>query len=320
MTEEPEWVPPATTLEAIARVQRGISHIPKGRQAGGGEQYTFRGIDDVVKALHPLLAQEGLVIIIAAQEELRWEEHVPGRKDSWSRLTIRFTFEIHCEHDDDVLTFVGIGIGLDNGDKGPGKALSYAYKSAVSSLFSIPTDDPAMDAEMTPEDPTWWGGWDTPDEHNHTRSKLLERSMALVEPWKTHMRAALEENNILTEEGTVLAKIARWQMNKWDDALESIEFMSGEEPWDMNDEDAAQDEADAKAEAEPDEKPPATVPKKAPAKKAAADPAARAATAAKKAKAKAARKKIADKHKAEVAAEVAAARSGEEPPNKESNN
>jgi len=41
-------------------------------------------------------------------------------------------------------------VGDDNSDKGPGKALSYAYKSAISQLFCIPTDDPSMDNEHAP--------------------------------------------------------------------------------------------------------------------------------------------------------------------------
>lgn len=234
---EPEWKPAANISEALARVQRSISHIGKDGRSTEGGNYSFRRIDDVIKGLHPILAREGVLIYPAEQEIIENLQPVPGRKEAWSKLTIRVTYRAIYGRSNpvggtaDFIEFSGIGIGLDNGDKGPGKALSYAYKSAVSQLFSIPTDDPGMDAEMTPEDPTWWGGWDNAEEHNHMRAKLLEGSLALADPWKANIRAVMEDNNLLTEHGQILGKIARWQMNKWAEALESITFMSQEEPF-----------------------------------------------------------------------------------------
>lgn len=150
-----EREPSTSTIEAIARVQARISSIGKHGEATEGGRYSFRRIDDVIAGLHPILADERVMIIPAGQEVVSFVQPVPGRKESWSAMTIRVTYELRCGDcpESPPVVVQGIGIGLDNGDKGPGKALSYAYKSAISQLFSIPTDDPAMDVEMTPDDP-----------------------------------------------------------------------------------------------------------------------------------------------------------------------
>jgi hypothetical protein len=152
--------------------------------------------------------------------------------------------------------------------------------------MSIPTDDPAMDAEMTPADDSWQGGWDTKEQHDHKRNELRHRSMGLSEPWISHVRESLKDLNIIDDDGQMLQVIAKWHMTEWERAVEDIERMSVEEPFDISP--PSDDETRSVSAVD---KPPATSTPQPKSK----------ASAASKAK----RKAIADKAKAEVAEAVA---------------
>jgi hypothetical protein len=60
------------------------------------------------------------------------------------KLTLTF---INPDEPEQSLKVTSHGYGVDNGDKGPGKAMSYAYKYALLKLFCLETgDDPDNDA------------------------------------------------------------------------------------------------------------------------------------------------------------------------------
>lgn len=229
-----EW---ESIVDAVAHVQSRITHVEKGGRSTEGGNYSFRRIDDVIKALHPILADAGVVIVPRHQEILSQLQPVPGRKESWSSITIRVEYTIRARGCDQAMTVQGIGVGLDNGDKGPGKALSYAYKSAITQLFSIPTDDPAMDAEMTPEDDAWWGGWDTKAEHDRDRSLLIDASRELDDAWREILRPKLQDLGVVDVHGLWIDRITAKQANRWDEALQEIDRMKAEEPFDLDEDD-----------------------------------------------------------------------------------
>lgn len=137
-----------SAVQAVAAVMADLPAVGKDSQSGGGGQYSYRyrGIDDVINALAGPMRRHGLVLVPHVIDC----DVVPMQgRNGWTET--RMTVEYDVVGPDGstlprpVRTFA---IGADNGDKGPGKALSYAFKSAVSQLFAIPTDDPAMDNEQ----------------------------------------------------------------------------------------------------------------------------------------------------------------------------
>lgn len=138
-------------IDLIPKIAREIGVIGKDRQAGTGQWgYAFRGIDDVVNVLGPLLHKHGVfftpeVLDIKAND-------VVLRKNDKDQLqcvrvvTVRYTF---YAPDGSSVSCVTTGEGIDNGDKASNKALSGALKYALLQTFAIPTVDLYVDQETS---------------------------------------------------------------------------------------------------------------------------------------------------------------------------
>jgi len=134
-----------SAAEAVALVMADVAAVGKNNQSKAGGNYSYRGIDDVINALSGPMRTHGLILCphVTACEVVPMQ----GRQ-GWTETRMTVEYDVIGPDGSTlprpVRTFA---IGADNGDKGPGKALSYAYKAAISQLFCIPTDDPAMNNE-----------------------------------------------------------------------------------------------------------------------------------------------------------------------------
>jgi hypothetical protein len=119
-----------------------ISYIQKGEKTVNG-QYRFASHDQVTAAIHPLLVKYG-VLVIPTIDEIRQE----GNR-TVVKLCVVFK---DSEKPENCFSSTWYGYGVDPGDKGPGKAVSYAYKYALLKTFALETgDDPDDDAKSTYE-------------------------------------------------------------------------------------------------------------------------------------------------------------------------
>lgn len=141
----------ASVVEAVAAITSEIGAVEKTRKKGAQVTYAFRGIDDVINAVNPLLGKHG-VVIVPRLESADYVEAIGYGKGGWTRTRVLVHYDIHGPNGSTISGAIAAE-ALDNGDKGPGKAMSYAYKTFVSQLFAIPTDDPELDNEhrATPE-------------------------------------------------------------------------------------------------------------------------------------------------------------------------
>lgn len=168
---------------AIAEVMTNVNAISKGRK-NQQQGFAFRGIDDVMNELHPIMAAAGLFVVPTVMHEERSQGTTSrGGSMFYTRLTIKFTF---YAQDGSSLDAVVIGEAMDSGDKASNKALSVGLKYALLQVFCIPTEDdkdPDAEAhnfqpqqEMSPaakqvrkqemqQQPGPAGGPDTPEEH-----------------------------------------------------------------------------------------------------------------------------------------------------------
>lgn len=124
-------------LVAIADGLRkeGISKSSSSGNDKGKFTFKYRGIDAVYGALSPLLAENK--VIIRPVTITREQDSMSG---SMRLVRIRVQYEAICALDGSSITFEGIGEGCDSSDKAAGKALSYAYKTAMFQLFCIPVE------------------------------------------------------------------------------------------------------------------------------------------------------------------------------------
>jgi hypothetical protein len=116
--------------------------IAKNRDANFGK---FRGIDDVYKALAPLLAQHRLCVFprMVARESV---ERRSSKGNALFYVTVEAEFDFVCADDGSIHTARTFGEAMDSSDKATNKAMSAAYKYAAFMTFCIPTEGDA-DAE-----------------------------------------------------------------------------------------------------------------------------------------------------------------------------
>lgn len=123
-----------------------ISKDKKNQQQG----FAYRGIDDVMNTLKPLLAKHKVFVTPEIMEQRREERQTSkGGNLIYSICTMKYTF---YTDDGSHVSAVVIGEGMDSGDKATNKAMSIAFKYACFQVFCIPTDemkDP--DAEIPDE-------------------------------------------------------------------------------------------------------------------------------------------------------------------------
>ena len=126
---------PALVAIADGLRQQGIAKNASSGNGKGQFMFKYRGIDSVYAALSPLLVANSVIIrpVTIAREQ----DSISG---SMRLVRIRVQYEAVCAIDGSSVTFEGIGEGCDSSDKAAGKALSYAYKTAMFQLFCIPVE------------------------------------------------------------------------------------------------------------------------------------------------------------------------------------
>jgi ERF superfamily. len=135
--------------EAIINVMGDIGHIGKD-QHNRQQNYAYRGIEDVMNALQPLLIKHKLAIIPSVQEIRREERSSKsGGVIMHSIATVQYTF---MAEDGSTIVVTVVGEGMDSGDKSVNKALSSAYKYACFQAFCIPTEE-LVDSETETHEP-----------------------------------------------------------------------------------------------------------------------------------------------------------------------
>ena len=135
--------------KSIAGIISEIPAIGKNRE-NLQQKFKYRGIDDVMNAIQPLLAKYKVFITPEVLEQSREERQtLKGGTLIYSICKIRYTF---YADDGSFVTATTIGEGMDSGDKATNKAMAIAMKYALFQVFCIPTDemkDP--DSETPPE-------------------------------------------------------------------------------------------------------------------------------------------------------------------------
>lgn len=219
-------------ISALVAVQDDLSHVGKSGKHQQG--YSYRQIDDLMDAVHPLFAKHGIVIAPRVRNHVT----VPldtGKK-GWTSTVLHVRYVVYGPGGvDDFIKVDSVGEAYSNSDKGVGAALSYAYKSVISQLLSLPTHEPTSDneaqltpAEQTDDRPDWQRyGWDTAEEADEGRAAVVDRLAELrdndpdrLEELKKHLVATFA----MSPDGHLAKLLTREQydkLNKWTDESES---------------------------------------------------------------------------------------------------
>lgn len=135
--------------ESIAAIMQEIPAVGKGKR-NKEQGFMYRGIDDVMNALQPLLSKHKVFVVPDVLEQTREERAAKsGRNLLYSILKVKFTF---FAEDGSSVSAVVIGEGMDTADKASNKAMAVAMKYALFQVFCIPTEEMADPDGETPED------------------------------------------------------------------------------------------------------------------------------------------------------------------------
>lgn len=133
---------------ALNSINSEISCISKSRK-NTVQNFSFRGIDDVMNELHDLFSKHKVVILPEVLEHTMTSCPASNNRVQFrSIVKVKYSFVAedgsHCDT-------IAIGEGMDMGDKSTSKALSIALKYALLQTFLIPTEEKKDPDADTPE-------------------------------------------------------------------------------------------------------------------------------------------------------------------------
>lgn len=128
--------------EAIPAIMNEIGHIGKEKR-NQQQGFMFRGIDQVMNTMKPMLAKHGVFVVPEVIDRQREERTTKsGSNLIYSILTVRYHF---CASDGSEVVATTVGEGMDSADKASNKAMAIAFKYACFQVFCIPTEEIAKD-------------------------------------------------------------------------------------------------------------------------------------------------------------------------------
>ena len=138
-------------LQRLNRVMKDVSYIQKERKAG--MRYSIVSHDAVTAKVRPLLVEHGIVYF-----PVRVDRKQNGNRTEVD-MTVRFTNIDQC----DFIDVQTAGYGIDDSDKGVGKAISYAVKYALLKALGLETgDDPDIEQDVQHQPPVMVAASGTP--------------------------------------------------------------------------------------------------------------------------------------------------------------
>ena len=134
---------PESVYAKIAAVQAELSKvgISKSRKnQTPGQNYNFRGIDEVYNTLAPLMAEHGLCILPRIVEHSLSERGKTAKGNTIYSAVVSAEFDFVSADDGSIHVVRTMGEAMDSSDKATNKAMSAAYKYAALMTFAIPTE------------------------------------------------------------------------------------------------------------------------------------------------------------------------------------
>ena len=142
-TEKPQPSAPVRNIyQRISAVQAEIGYIQKDRSVSAGPAGSYRAVshDAVTALLRPYLIKHGIVYSTSLAGEAQFDQKEEGSKQRLFHSEFIVSF-INIDDPQDRLVVTLPAHALDNGDKAPGKAISYATKYALLKTFALETGE-----------------------------------------------------------------------------------------------------------------------------------------------------------------------------------
>lgn len=133
-------------MQRINEVRKSIDYIQKDKSvsAGAGGSYKAVTHDQVTAMVRDHMVKHGIVSYPVLVSSQSLPKEVDANMVTAKQFRYEATYDFHFVNIDDSKDEIVIRIeshAMDNGDKAPGKALSYAKKYAILKLFEIETGE-----------------------------------------------------------------------------------------------------------------------------------------------------------------------------------
>ena len=168
--------------QSITKIMEEVPSIGK-TQRNKTQGFMYRGIDDVMNALQPILAKNKVFIVPEILEQTR-EERTTSKGGNLIYSICKIKYKFYAE-DGSSVEAITIGEGMDSGDKATNKAMAIAMKYALFQVFCIPTDEMKDPDSETPEQST--------KKSSVTDNKISEADAKKVEAMMKEMGWNVEE-------------------------------------------------------------------------------------------------------------------------------
>jgi len=129
--------------QRMSEITGMVGSVSKDRTSVGKFSFKYRGIDDVMNALHEAF---GNAKVFISQEVLEHSMSQIEGRGIHHLVKVKFGF---WTTDGSHIDSICVGECIENGDKGVGKCMSYALKICLMQTFLIPTEDESKDPDST---------------------------------------------------------------------------------------------------------------------------------------------------------------------------
>lgn len=133
----------------LAAIMAAVEAVGKERR-NTQQGFNFRGIEDVMNALHPIFAEHKVYVLSEIVSE-RTEERATKSGGNLIYRVLQVKVAFVSGEDGSRETVSVIGEGMDSGDKAASKAMSQALKYALSQTLILPFAQVDGDQDSQPE-------------------------------------------------------------------------------------------------------------------------------------------------------------------------
>lgn len=123
-----------------ARLAAAVAAMPAVGKDGENthQRFAYRSIENIVGVARRALHANGLTLTPADIDVVR-HETIDGGNRRQTVCVLRVEYRLGCDTGE-TITISSMGEGVDNGDKATGKAMTFAYKTALSQLLAISSE------------------------------------------------------------------------------------------------------------------------------------------------------------------------------------
>jgi hypothetical protein len=130
--------------QKLIEVRKAVKYLEKKNE---GYEYKYVSSSQTLASVKSKMDELGLLLIPSVTDknltqdiyEKKYKDEIKRKVDYFTELEIDFTW-VNAEKPEEQIVSHWYGQGLDTGEKGVGKALTYAEKYYLLKFFNIPTD------------------------------------------------------------------------------------------------------------------------------------------------------------------------------------